>query len=257
MLMKIATWNVNSIKARLDHVLQWIDSRKPDILMLQELKGVDFPQEPFAARGYAVEFKGQKAYNGVAILSCLPIAQVRNALPGDEGDDHARYLETDIGGVRVINIYAPNGNPVESDKFPYKLAWLRRLCDHAKALRADSVPFLIGGDFNVIPDNRDCTNPEAWLDDALFRPETKALFRELCNLGLTDALRVFHQGPGIFTFWDYFAGSWETDKGIRIDHFLASPAIADRLLSCAPDKEPRGWEKASDHTPVVLELRAA
>jgi exodeoxyribonuclease-3 len=255
--MKIATWNVNSIKARLDHAGNWLDKAQPDILMLQELKGLEFPAATFAAKGYAIEYLGQKAYNGVAILSKHPIKPVASKLPGDDADEQARFLDVEIGGIRVLNIYAPNGNPVDTEKFPYKLGWLHRLYDYAKKLRTDNVPFLIGGDFNIIPEAIDCDDPKRWTGDALFRPESRALYRAFLNLGLTDAVRAFHAGAGIYTFWDYFAGSWENDRGIRIDHFLVSPTIADRLESCAPDREPRGWEKASDHTPVTLTLRAA
>ncbi len=252
--MKIATWNVNSIKARLDIALDWLDGQKPDVLLLQELKGLDFPLAPFAERGYSGEIVGQKAYNGVAILSRLPVTLVTNTLPGDEADSHARYLEADVAGIRVINIYAPNGNPVGTEKFTYKLAWLERLGRHMKALRDEIVPFLAGGDFNIIPEPIDCHDPKAWINDALFQPESRALYRRFLNLGLTDALRMFHPEPGVYTFWDYFAGNWENDRGIRIDHVLASPAIADRLQDCTVDRNPRGKEKPSDHTPVVVTL---
>jgi exodeoxyribonuclease-3 len=255
--MKIATWNVNSIKARLDHAHGWLDKARPDILMLQELKGLEFPAERFIEKGYNVEYIGQKAYNGVAILSKLPIRPVHNSLPGDGADEQARFLDAEIGGIRVINIYAPNGNPLGSEKFPYKLAWLQRLYDHAKNLRVAGIPFVIGGDFNIIPEDLDCDDPNRWRGDALFQPESRALYRALLNLGLTDALRAFHPTEKIFTFWDYFAGSWEGNKGIRIDHFLCSPTLADRMAGCMPDTEPRGWDKASDHTPVVLALQAA
>ena len=206
--MKIATWNVNSIKARLNHALGWIDQAQPDVLMLQELKGQDFPADAFIERGYAIEAKGQKAYNGVAILSRLPMVMRSDDLPGFETDDQARFIEAEIAGMRCLNIYVPNGNPVDTEKFPYKLKWLGHLVDYARDLRRQQVPFLIGGDFNIIPEDIDCYNPKTWEGDALFKPESRSVYRTLCNLGLTDALRVFHAEPGVYTFWDYFAGSW-------------------------------------------------
>ena len=255
--MKIATWNVNSVKARWDHLVKWLETAQPDVVMLQELKGLDFPHDDLAATGYRAEALGQKAYNGVATLSRLPMTRILDRLPGDDADEQARYLEVDIGGIRCINIYAPNGNPVDSPKFPYKLQWLDRLVARATALREQGVAFAIGGDYNIIPEDRDCYNPQAWVGDALFRPESRRLYRTLCNLGLTDALRVFQPGPGVYTFWDYTGGAFQNDKGIRIDHFLVSPTVADRLTGCGVDRGPRGWEKASDHTPVVMSLRAA
>jgi exodeoxyribonuclease-3 len=255
--MKIATWNVNSIKARLDHVKTWLDKAKPDILMLQEIKGVEFPTEPFEAIGYNTVFQGQKAYNGVAVLSRHAITPILTRLPGDTADEQARFIEADINGVRVLNIYAPNGNPVDTDKFPYKLAWMERLYNHVRTLREDAIPFVIGGDFNIIPEDMDCYDPAQWQGDALFRAESRAHFRALVNLGLTDALRAFHPAAALYTFWDYQAGAWPKNHGIRIDHFLCAPVIADRMKACAPDTEPRGWDKASDHTPVLLTLKAA
>lgn len=252
--MKIAIWNVNSIKARLEHVKKWLGDAAPDILMIQELKGEAFPAEVFEALGYQSAAVGQKAYNGVATLSRYPIQVIAEALPGDDGDIQARYLETEINGVRFINIYAPNGNPVDSEKFPYKLAWLDRLTAHVMRLRIDNVPVVIGGDYNIIPEDKDCYDPKAWINDALFQPESRRKYRTLVNLGLTDAYRVFDRGSGAYTFWDYQAGAWPANKGIRIDHFLVSPSIADRLKACHIDKTPRGWDKASDHTPVVVEI---
>jgi exodeoxyribonuclease-3 len=252
--MKLATWNVNSIKARLDHVKRWLEDNQPDVLMMQELKDTEFPDFDFQALGYQSVAVTQKAYNGVATLSRHPIQTVFDRLPNDPADDQARYLETDIQGVRVINIYLPNGNPVESEKYPYKLAWMERLKNRIQTLRDERVPFLIGGDFNVIPDERDCFDPKVWAEDALFRPETRRAFRGLLNLGLTDAFRVFNQAPAQYTFWDYQGGAWAANKGIRIDHFLLSPALADRLEGCTIDSAPRGWDKASDHTPVILTI---
>lgn len=253
--MKIVSWNVNSIKARLDHVKKFLETRKPDVLMLQELKGLDFPDSEFTAMGYECRAVGQKAYNGVAILSKIPFTEINNALPGEDPDDQARFLEVEIEGMRLINIYLPNGNPVPGEKFEYKLRWMARLKKHLRLLRENMIPFAVGGDFNVIPEDRDCYSPAAWEGDALFRPESRAAFRELLNLGLTDAFRVYNQQSGQFTFWDYMAGRWQTNSGIRIDHFLLSPELADRLKSCEIDTEPRGWDKPSDHTPIIVEIQ--
>lgn len=257
MNMKIASWNVNSIKARLPVVLQWLDQAKPDILFMQELKGVEenFPIGDFEQRGYHLSINGQKTYNGVAVASKMPIETIKNSLEGDDTDDHARYLEVVINGVRMINIYAPNGNPVDSDKFPYKLKWLDRLTARCRTLLKDDEPFLIGGDFNIIPQDEDCHDPAAWQGDALFRRESIDKWRALQNLGLYDALRMtYPQGDNFYTFWDYQAGGWPQNKGIRIDHFLLSPRMADQLKSCVIDREPRGWDKASDHTPIIIEI---
>ncbi len=251
MSMDIATWNVNSIKAREEHVRQWLGDAQPDVLMMQELKGLEFG---YTFAGYQVQAVGQKTYNGVAILSKEPCAVVLDRLPGDEADEQARYLEVDYQGVRIINIYLPNGNPVDSEKYPYKLAWMERLYLRLKELRAQEVPFLIGGDFNVIPEPRDCWDVTVWMNDALFKIETRRAFRKLLNLGLTDAFRAMNDQDAQYTFWDYQAGCWPANKGIRIDHFLLSPPLADRLRDCTIDKTPRGWEKASDHTPVIVEI---
>lgn len=254
--MKIASWNVNSVKARLEHVKSWLALRQPDILMLQELKGLEFPAEIFAEIGYKSAAVTQKAYNGVAILARQEMDVVLEALPGDEQDVQARYLEVETGGVRVINIYLPNGNPVGTDKFSYKLAWMERLYKRLAVLRAAEVKFAIGGDFNVIPEDEDCHDPAAWRGDALFQPESRNAYRALLNLGLTDALRAVNKAAGEYTFWDYQAGAWPRNKGIRIDHFLLAPALADRLADCVIDREPRGWEQPSDHTPIIVEIAA-
>ncbi len=251
MSIKIATWNINSLKARESHVRQWLADTAPDVLMMQELKGLEFG---YSFDGYHAQAVGQKTYNGVAILSKEPAAIVLQALPGDDSDEQARYLEVDYRGLRLINIYLPNGNPVDSEKYPYKLGWMKRLQARIRQLRAEEVPFLIGGDFNVIPEARDCWDPKVWMNDALFKIETRQAFRALLNLGLTDAFRVFNQDDQQYSFWDYQAGCWPANKGIRIDHFLLSPALADRLKGCTIDKTPRGWEKASDHTPVIVEI---
>ena len=254
--MKIASWNVNSIKARKEHAIRWLSERQPDILMMQELKGLEFDDSDFKALGYDCLAEGQKAYNGVAILSKNPIKPVMNILPGDKADEQARYLEVDINGLRVINIYLPNGNPVDTEKFTYKLAWMERLKNRLQSLREDNIAFAIGGDFNVIPEAIDCYDPKVWANDALFRIETRRAFRKMLHLGLTDAFRVRNKKAAQYTFWDYQAGAWQRNQGIRIDHFLLSPEIADRLVDCSIDSEPRGWDKPSDHTPIVVEIKA-
>jgi exodeoxyribonuclease-3 len=258
--MKIATWNINGIKARLETVKTWLASASPDIACFQEIKSVDegFPAEVFEELGYNVAVHGQKGFNGVALLSKLPFDEVIRGLPGDDEDVQARYIEgvvsVEAGVVRVVNLYLPNGNPIDSDKFPYKLAWMERLRTRVKELLTFEEPFVVAGDYNVIPTPEDVYDPTAWLNDALFRPETRAHFQSLLHLGLTDAFRACHDEPHQFTFWDYQAGAWQKNHGIRIDHLLLSPQAADRLVSCDIDSEPRGWEKPSDHVPVVMEL---
>ena len=257
--MKIASWNINGVKARIETAVTWLKAAAPDVVCLQEIKSVDegFPAERFEELGYNVATHGQKGFNGVALLSKLPFDDVNPGLAGDSDDTQARYLEAVIsvpfGVVRVVNIYLPNGNG-SPEKFAYKLAWMRRLQAQVKTLLTYEEPFVIAGDFNVIPAPEDVYNPEAWMDDALFRPETRARFRELVNLGLTEAFRACHDEPHQFTFWDYQAGAWQKNHGLRIDHFLLSPQAADRLQSCEIDAEPRGWEKPSDHVPIVVEL---
>lgn len=251
--MKIATWNVNSIKARTTHAQRWLERVQPDVLCLQELKGLEFPHGEFEK--YHIKAVGQKAYNGVAILSKEPFETILEKLPGDDADEQSRYLEIEINGVRVINIYLPNGNPWPGDKFDYKLKWMERLYQRIVELRKDEVPFLVTGDFNVIPEGKDCWDPAAWENDALFRIETRQAFRKYLNAGLTDAFRALNQNEHQYTFWDYQAGRWQKDHGIRIDHFLLSPPVTDRLVSCTIDKEPRGEESPSDHTPVILTIR--
>ena len=259
--MKIATWNVNSVKARLEPALAWLKEAKPDVACLQEIKTVDenFPREAFEALGYNCAVHGQKSYNGVAILSRRPIEDVTPRLPGgDETDDHARYLEALITGnkgvVRVGCLYAPNGNPQPGPKFDYKLAWLERLRLHAKKLLKAEEPVVLLGDYNIIPEDKDAAKPKAWVKDALYQPESKAALRRIENLGYTDAFRALHPEGGHYTFWDYF-GSWERNNGIRIDHMLVSPQALDRLRNVGIDKAVRGAsEKPSDHEPVWLEL---
>lgn len=253
--LRIAIWNVNSLRARLPVVRGWIEQVRPDILMIQEIKNESFPESDFEGMGYRTVYVGQKAWNGVATLTLekAPVL-VLNALPGEEADDQARYLEVDVGRLRCINIYLPNGNPVGSEKFPYKLRWMERLRERLGALRAEGVPFLVGGDFNVIPQPQDCHDPAAWSGDALFRPETRRAWRALANLGLSDAFRLFYAGGGHYSYWDYQGRAFETGRGIRIDHFLLSPEIVDRAVSCEIDPTPRGWDQPSDHTPVVLTI---
>jgi exodeoxyribonuclease III len=252
--MKITTWNVNSIKARTAHVQRFLARVQPDILCLQELKGLDFPADAFP--GYQAKAVGQKAYNGVAILYNHSFDVILEKLPGDEADEQARYLEIETAEkLRLINIYLPNGNPWPGEKFDYKLVWMDRLYTRLKTLREDNIPFLVTGDFNVIPEARDCWDPNVWMNDALYRIETRQKFRKFLNLGLTDAFRAFNQQDHQYTFWDYQAGCWPKNYGIRIDHFLTSPPVTDRILSCTIDKEPRGEDSPSDHTPVILSLR--
>jgi len=252
----IATWNVNSIKARLPNVVEWLGAAKPDIALLQELKceAAAFPCEAFDDLGYNMAVSGQKSWNGVAILSKRPIEDVLEGLPGDDGDAQARYVEATVGDLRVASLYLPNGNPVDSEKYPYKLAWMDRLREHAAALLETEQPFVLGGDYNVIPTEDDVYDPAGWETDALFRLDTRRRYRALVHLGLTDAFRALHPEPGHYSFWDYQARAWDGDRGLRIDHLLLSPQAADRLVSCRIDKDPRGRPKASDHTPVVVEL---
>jgi exodeoxyribonuclease III len=254
--MLIATWNVNSLKARLDQVQAWLKAHEPDVLMLQELKGTEFPTDLFRELGYESVAVTQKAYNGVAILSRHPLQLINTTLAGDEADSHARFLEVIIQNLRIVNIYLPNGNPVGTDKFTYKLIWMDRLMRQMSLWRQSEMPTLIGGDFNVIPEDIDCHKPASWVHDALFQPEPRARYRALLGLGYTDAFRSLHPDEaGQFTFWDYFRKAFETNRGIRIDHFLLSPELAARLETCEIDKGPRAQERPSDHTPVLVRLR--
>ena len=260
--MKIATWNVNSIKARLDNALAWFREANPDIVCLQELKCEDhaFPAQAFEDLGYNVLVHGQKTYNGVAILSKLKPEDVRRGLPGEDDDTQARYIETVFtrksGVVRVASIYLPNGNPLGTEKFDYKLRWMDRLRAHAKALLKLEEPLVLAGDYNVIPTPLDARFPENWTGDALFQPESRAKFRTLLNLGFADAVRLVHgDEPGLYTFWDYQAGAWQRNNGIRIDHLLLSPQAADLIKTARIDREVRTQDKPSDHVPVVIELK--
>ncbi|WP_210484264.1 exodeoxyribonuclease III [Microvirga antarctica] len=258
--MRIATWNVNSIKQRLEHLGEFLKTSEPDVVCLQELKCTDdtFPRSEVEGFGYHVETHGQKAYNGVAILSKRKLEDVRVGLPGDDGDDHARYIEgviaTEKTALRVASIYLPNGNPITTPKFAYKLAWMERLSAHARALLKHEENLVLCGDFNVIPDPKDAADPALWVNDALFQPETRASFRALLDLGFADALRACSDEGGLYTFWDYQAGAYQRNNGIRIDHFLLSPQAQDKLRSVAIRKDVRGWEKPSDHVPVMIDL---
>jgi exodeoxyribonuclease-3 len=257
--MRIATWNVNSVNARLPLIVEWFKTEKPDVAVLQEIKCVDekFPYFEFEALGYNVAVHGQKSYNGVAMLSRTPLEDVRKGLPGEDEDDHARYIEAVVSGpqpVRVVGIYLPNGNPIGTDRFDYKLRWMERLNRHAQELLALEEPLAICGDYNVIPEPEDADKPEGWLGDALFQPATRAAWRKLKWLGLTDAYMQVDGAPGGYTFWDYQAGAWRRNHGIRIDHILLSPQAADHLESVTIHKDVRGLEKSSDHVPVVAEL---
>ncbi len=254
--IRIASWNVNSIRARLEHVTAWLQTAAPDVLLLQELKGVEFPAPVFDELGYGSAAVTQKTYNGVAILSRHAIETVTSTLAGDEEDSHARFLETRIGGVRVVNIYLPNGNPVGTEKFAYKLAWMDRLAAQMRVWLEDGTPTVIGGDWNVIPEDIDCDKPANWVRDALFQPEPRTRYRAMLAMGYVDAFRSLHPGEGgFFTYWDYFRMAFARNRGIRIDHFLLSPGLAERLEGCVIDKGPRALEKPSDHTPIVVELR--
>ena len=258
--MKIATFNINGIKARIEALCDWLDEASPDVALLQEIKSVDegFPAELFEDRGYTVATHGQKYFNGVAILSKHPLEEVSRGLPGDAEDDQARWIEATVVGkreaLRICGLYLPNGNPAPGPKFDYKLAWMARLEARARALLAEETPFLMAGDYNIIPQAEDAAHPENWREDALFRPEARAAFRRLQHLGLTEAFRARTQGPGHYSFWDYQAGAWNRNNGIRIDHFLLSPACADMLRDCQIDRDVRGREKPSDHVPVWVEL---
>ncbi|NQU70841.1 MAG: exodeoxyribonuclease III [Rhodospirillales bacterium] len=267
-MTRIATWNVNGSRARLPRIVEWLTEFTPDIALLQEIKAQDetFPREAIEDLGYNVAVRGQKSFNGVAILSKQPIEDVITDLPGDgtmlggipapDGgeEEQARYIEAFIGDIRVASIYLPNGNPAPGDKYDYKLAWMERLHDHAQQLLTQDEAVVLGGDYNVIPEDEDCHDPVAWKDDALCLPETRAKFRAMMYLGYTDAYRALNTAPNQYSFWDYQRGAWQKDFGVRIDHLLLSPQATDRLVASGIDRNPRGKEKASDHTPVWCEL---
>ena len=258
--MRIATWNVNSIRQRLDHLTRWLGEAQPDIVCLQELKCMDdaFPASDIEALGYNVAVSGQKTFNGVAILSKSPMEDIRIGLPGDAEDLQARYIEAVVshpkGVVRVASIYLPNGNPLGTEKFPYKLAWMDRLISHAEELLALEETLVLAGDYNVIPTPLDARHPEKWVNDALFQPESRARFETLKALGLTDSLRQCLPDAPVYTFWDYQAGARQRNDGIRIDHLLLSPEATSKLASVRIDEHVRDWEKPSDHVPVLVDL---
>ncbi|MFK7792781.1 MAG: exodeoxyribonuclease III [Devosiaceae bacterium] len=263
--MDIATWNINGVKARIVTALAWLKEASPDVACLQEIKSEDapFPREAFEALGYQVETHGQKGFNGVALLSKTPMSDITRGLPGDDSDEQARFItalvsppeETDLPPVRVGCLYLPNGNPLGTEKFPYKLGWMERLIAYANERLAAEEPLILAGDYNVIPDARDLTSEKAWQGDALYQPESRAALRRLEALGFTDALRAVSDDQH-FTFWDYQAGAWQRNHGIRIDHLMVSPQLADKLRGVRIDDHVRGWEKPSDHVPVVGQFAA-
>lgn len=255
--MRIASWNVNSVKARLPRLVDYLKAASPDVLCLQELKVIDeaFPRMEIEDLGYNVETHGQKTYNGVAILSKSPIEDVMRRLPGNEADEQSRYIEATINNVRIASIYLPNGNPVDTEKFPYKLEWMDRLIERANYLLTLEEPTVLAGDYNVIPQDEDCYDAKAWEGDALTRPDSRNRFRHILNLGYADAYRTFTPEVN-YTYWDYQRGAWQKDNGIRIDHLLLSPQATDRLTLVGIDKEPRGQERPSDHTPIWCVLDA-
>ncbi len=258
--MRIATWNVNSVKQRIENLTAWLTERAPDIVCLQETKTVDeaFPRQPFEALGYNVAVHGQKTFNGVAILSKYKFDEVTPGLPGDPADYHARFIEATVstksGVLRVASIYLPNGNPPDTEKYSYKIKWMERLTKYTHERLQLEEPLVLAGDYNVIPTADDVHNPAAWAADALFLPLTREKFRTLTNLGLTDAIRAVSDEKGLYTFWDYQAGAWPKNWGIRIDHLLLSSQAADRLTTAGIDKHVRSWERPSDHVPVYVDL---
>ena len=258
--MKIASWNVNSVRARLDGLDAWLKAAKPDVVCLQETKTVNetFPHEFFSDKGYNIALLGQKSYNGVAILSRSPLQAVSYGLPGNTQDTQARFIEADItlphGAVRIACLYAPNGNPAPGEKYDYKMEWMARLHSHTQNLLRQEKAFILIGDFNVIPQPLDAANPQNWKKDAVFLPETRASYHRLLNLGLRDAFRSLHAQGNHYTFWGLRAGGWRKNNGVRIDHALLSPQAADLLKACSIDRHVRGWERPSDHVPLIVEL---
>lgn len=259
--MKIATFNINGIKARTEALPAWLDDAQPDVVLLQEIKSIDenFPREMFEDRSYNVETHGQKSFNGVAILSKFPLEDVTRGLPGDDEDEQARWIEATVMGdtaIRVCGLYLPNGNPTPGPKYDYKLAWMERLLARAKDLLTAEEPALMAGDYNIIPQDEDAARPQAWSEDALALPASRAAFRRVLNLGFTEAFRARSQAPESYSFWDYQAGAWQRNDGIRIDHFLLTPQCADLLEDCQIDSQVRGYERPSDHVPVWVRLNA-
>ncbi len=260
-MFRIASWNINSIRARLARLLEWLEADRPDLVCLQETKVTDaeFPRAQIEALGYGIETLGQKSYNGVALLCRREMSAAARGLPGGAGDDQARYIEARVGFkggavLRAASLYLPNGNPAESGKFSYKLDWMARLNAHAQNLLGGEEIVILAGDYNVIPDSGDVFDPEAFAEDALYRIEVRRLFRALLYSGFTDALRACHDPPGPYSFWDYQQGRFRKDQGLRIDHILLSPAAADRLCGAGVVKEMRAGERPSDHAPVFAEL---
>jgi exodeoxyribonuclease-3 len=256
--VKIATYNVNGIKARLPRLIEWLAETQPDVACLQELKSSDetFPEADIRAAGYGAVWHGQKGFNGVAILAkgSDPV-EIQRGLSGEPEDEHSRYIEADVEGVRIASIYLPNGNPQPGPKFDYKLRWMERLALRAQALLAEEIPVVLAGDYNVIPTDADVFSPRAMETDALMQPESRHAFRRLLSQGWTDAIRTRHPAGPIWTFWDYQAGAWQRDAGFRIDHLLLSPQAADRLVDANVDRDYRGREKASDHAPTSAVIR--
>jgi exodeoxyribonuclease-3 len=256
--MKIASFNINGIKARLPRLLEWLEETRPSVACLQEIKTQDegFPADEFEKIGYHAIWHGQKGFNGVAILADgeKPV-EVQRGLAGEPEDEHSRYIEAEVFGIRIAGIYLPNGNPQPGPKFDYKLRWMERLRNRMTELRALEIPVVVTGDFNVIPTDRDIWSPKAMADDALMQPESRDAYLRLLNDGWTDAIATHNPDGGVWTYWDYQAGAWQRDHGFRIDHALLSPEAADRLVACGVDKDHRGREKASDHAPIWVELR--
>jgi exodeoxyribonuclease-3 len=255
--MKIATYNVNGVNGRLPVLLRWLAESQPDVVCLQELKAPQekFPEQAILDAGYNAIWHGQKSWNGVAILARnAELQEVRRALPGDEEDQHSRYIEAIVNGMLVACLYLPNGNPAPGPKLEYKMKWFERLTIHAAELMEFGVPVVMAGDYNVMPTELDVYKPERWVDDALFRPEVRAAFKTLVDQGWTDALRKLHPNEVIYTFWDYFRNAYGRNAGLRIDHFLLSPHLDKRLLAAGVDRHVRGWEKSSDHAPTWIEL---
>jgi exodeoxyribonuclease-3 len=256
--MKIATYNVNGINGRLPVLLRWLKQARPDVVCLQELKAPQekFPEAALVELGYRAIWHGQKSWNGVAILArgAAPV-ETRRGLPGDPQDLHSRYIEAAVNGVLIGCLYLPNGNPAPGPRFDYKLKWFDRLTRHAARLQRSKDPVVLAGDYNVMPTELDVYKPERWVDDALFRPESRAAFHKLVKQGWTDAVRQLHPGERVYTFWDYFRNAWPRNAGLRIDHFLLNPAVARRLVAAEVAREVRGWEKSSDHAPVWIELK--